>query len=122
MAEIRPLRRGAEELGEFSVRVLQRLGALVEPAGDRPIEARLPEELAGRLGGDELLVVSAEPAAGAERLAFGAPLVDRIFELADEKLVPLAEVEIADGMHAPLSAAEQMARERLTLQNASLRG
>jgi hypothetical protein len=123
MAEVRATRRGAEELRDFSVRLLGRLGALVEQAEGGPVEALLPEELARRLGRDELLVLGAGPEApeGAERLVFGAPLVDRLFEMAGERLVPVAEVDLSDGAHTPMSVAEQAAREQLALQNTSLR-
>jgi hypothetical protein len=123
MAEVEAKRRGAEELRDFTVHLLGRLGALVEPAEDGPVEALLPEELARRLDRDELLVLGSGPQApeGAERLVLGAPFVDRLFELAGERLVPSAEVDLADGAHTPLSAAEQAARGQLALQNTSLR-
>jgi hypothetical protein len=113
--------RGRAGLEELAVQALARLGALVEPVGEGLYEALLPEALAAELGRGELIRLAADRDADpdAERLVYGAPLVDRLLELGAARLV--AEVELLESGHASPQVAARLAQELIVPQNASVR-
>ncbi len=112
------------DLQDFTLQSLQRLGALVEHTETGRAEALLPDFLAERLQAHELLQLTFQAGnleTGVERVAYGSPFLERLFETVEETLVPIAGIELRDGAHASAESAKRFALDNLALQNVTLR-
>jgi hypothetical protein len=74
------------DLVAFASRLLEREGALVE-VQDGAVEALLPEGLGERLGLPAHALLAQDERAGAQRLAYGSELLEKLLSLATPRLV-----------------------------------